>query len=85
MKEKFEKRLKQAKEYTDVDRLRLLFDCMSHILDPEWAEESWDIWMNREEALIIIAALYAESGWAKDVVQEMVGKHHKGIDKFQII
>ena len=85
MKEKFEKRLKQVKEYTDEDRLRLLFDSMSHILDPEGAEQSWDIWMNREEALIIIAALYIESGWAKDYVQEMVSKHHIGIEPFEII
>lgn len=85
LKEKFEKRCKQIAEYTDTDRNRLLLDSMSHILDPEWADKSWDIWMKREEALIIIAAIYTYSGWAKDVVQEMVGKHHIGITPFEII
>ena len=85
LKEKFEKRCKQVGEYTASERQCMLLDSMSHILDPEWAEKSWDIWMEREEALIIIAAIYTYSGWAKDAVQEMVGKHHTGITPFEII
>ena len=73
------------RNYSDKDKLRMLMDSMTHILDPKWAEESWDIGINREKALLVIAAIYTDAGWAKDSMQEMLNKHNTSLTPIQLV
>ena len=83
--EKFWELQKLMRDYSDKDKLCMLMDSMTHILDPEWAEESWDIGINREDALLIIAAIYTHAGWAKDSMQEMISKHNTSPTPIQLV
>lgn len=83
--EKFRKVEQMVSKLSDSDMLGLLMDCMTHILDPEWAEESWDILIDRADAMLYIAAIYTRSGWAKDSMQDMLNKHNTGLTPIQIV
>lgn len=73
--EEFNNYKQRCKSLDPQTENRILMDAFTHILDPEWAVNSWDIPYNRKEAFLWIAAIYDYSGWATDSIEEMLNKH----------